>query len=245
MQPADIIIINAGQLLTMQGPKRARAGEEMNDVHALADAAVAIRSGRIVTVGSTDELTNSFDAQHTIDAQGRLVLPGFVDPHTHLVFAGTREHEMARKAAGETYLDILKSGGGINATVRATRKADKDVLFDLAMERLDMAAMHGTTTIEIKSGYGLEPDAERKMLEVINELALEHVLDIVPSFLGAHMRRQLSKSLVPFFDLFEFSGSFQMSLQFDQTACCLITVTQGQIFLPRQLKLFFCIVNGS
>ena len=187
MQPVDLIIINAGQLLTLDGPQRARAGEEMNDLNALADAAIAISDGRIVAVGATEELVRSLDAQTTIDALGRLVMPGFVDPHTHLVFAGSREHEMARKAAGETYLDILKSGGGINSTVRATRKANKDELFDLAMERLDLAATHGTTSIEIKSGYGLDPDAESKMLAVINELAEEHVLDVVPTFLGAHI----------------------------------------------------------
>jgi imidazolonepropionase len=187
MQPVDLIIINAGQLLTLEGPQHARAGEEMNDLNAIADAAVAIRDGRIVAVGATDELRRSFEAQDTLDAQGRLVMPGFVDPHTHLVFAGSREHEMARRAAGETYLDILKSGGGINSTVRATRKCDKEELFDLAMERLDLAAMHGTTSVEIKSGYGLDPDAESKMLAVINELSDEHVLDVVPTFLGAHI----------------------------------------------------------
>ena len=187
MQPADLLIVNAGQLATLEGPAHARAGEEMNDLGIIAGGAVAVKDGRVVAAGSTPELQRAFDAGKTVDAEGRLVMPGFVDPHTHLVFAGTREHEMARKAAGESYLDILKSGGGINSTVRATRKADASLLFDLGMERLDLMAMHGTTTVEIKSGYGLDPDAEEKMLRVINQLAQEHPLDVVATFLGAHI----------------------------------------------------------
>jgi len=187
VQHVDLLITHAGQLLTLNGPASARCGEEMNDLGLIDGGAAAIHEGKIVAVGPTVELKKQYSAEQHIDAEGRLVMPGFVDPHTHLVFAGTREHEMARKAAGESYLDILKSGGGINATVRATRAADADLLFDLGMERLDLMAMHGTTTVEIKSGYGLAPDAEVKMLRVINHLAVDHPLDIVPTFLGAHI----------------------------------------------------------
>ncbi|MBN1480263.1 imidazolonepropionase [candidate division KSB1 bacterium] len=184
----DLIIYNCGQLITMQGADRPRIGEEMNDLAVLPDGAVAAANGRIVAVGTTEEIRDQFrPVEEEINAESRLVMPGFVDPHTHLVFGGSREHEMARKAAGETYLDILKSGGGINSTVRATRKTDEEHLFQTALHRLNMVAMHGTTTIEIKSGYGLEPNAEAKLLRVINRLDQRHVLDVIPTFLGAHI----------------------------------------------------------
>ncbi len=185
---ADTLILHAGQLLTLRGGPLPRAGEQMNELSTIVDGGLAISDGKIIAVDDSDELIKQFrSVNHEIDAEGRLVLPGFVDPHTHLVFAGSREHEMARKAAGETYLDILKSGGGIHSTVRATRKADEEELFELGIRRLNLAAAHGTTSIEIKSGYGLEPYAEQKMLHVIQQLNKAHVLDIVPTFLGAHI----------------------------------------------------------
>lgn len=185
---ADLFIYNCKQLITLQGPERPRVGDEMNDLAIIPNGAVAVEGGRVVAVGPSDELKGHFEnIDHEIDADGRLVMPGFVDPHTHLVFGGSREYEMARKAAGESYLDILKSGGGINATVRATRKADEESLFLTGLHRLNMAAMHGTTTIEIKSGYGLEPNSEEKILRVINRLDQTHVLDVIPTFLGAHI----------------------------------------------------------
>ncbi len=186
IQP-DMLLYNA-QLVTLAGPHTPRSGEEMNELPIVPNGAVAISDGDIITVGYSDDVLHEYpDAAQKIDADGRVVLPGFVDPHTHLVFGGSREHEMARKAAGESYLDILKSGGGINSTVRSTRKASEEELFQKGLHWLNLAAAHGTTTIEIKSGYGLEPNAEEKILRVINRLNDAHVLDIIPTFLGAHI----------------------------------------------------------
>ena len=184
---ADTIIFNAGTVLTLAGPDRPRKGLEMEELAPILDGAVAVHAGRILTVGPTAKILADYTAAEQIDAAGKLLMPGFVDPHTHLVFAGTRENEMARKIAGESYLDILKSGGGIHSTVAAVRQADEAELVRLGRNRLDQLAAHGTTTVEIKSGYGLSPAAEEKMLRVINRLALTHPLDIVPTFLGAHV----------------------------------------------------------
>lgn len=183
----DLLIYNCS-LATLAGPNRPRTGDEMNDLALVPNGAVAVANGDIVDIGDSQEMERLHaSASQKIDAYGRLVMPGFVDPHTHLVFGGSREHEMARKAAGESYLDILKSGGGINSTVRATRKADENELYQKGMQWLNLAASHGTTTIEIKSGYGLEPNAEEKILSVINRLNEAHVLDVIPTFLGAHI----------------------------------------------------------
>lgn len=113
-------------------------------------------------------------------------MPGFVDPHTHLIFAGSREDEIIMKLQGKSYLEILKEGGGILKTVKETRKANKKTLFDLTKKRLDDMLKYGTTTVEIKSGYGLTTKDEIKLLEVINELDEKHVVDVIPTFMGAH-----------------------------------------------------------
>jgi imidazolonepropionase len=126
------------------------------------------------------------EAETIIDCTGKTVMPGFVDPHTHLVFAGSRERELGMKLRGMTYMEILQSGGGILSTVKATRGAGKERLFEQSRKRLDMMMSFGTTTAEAKSGYGLDKETELKMLEVINNLDASHPMDIVPTFLGAH-----------------------------------------------------------
>jgi imidazolonepropionase len=185
-QPADLIVHNSSTMLTLAGPNRPRVGVEMRDLSPIANGAVVISEGRIVAVGG-EELSAVYEAREIIDAEGRLVMPGFVDVHTHLIFAGSREDEMARKIAGESYLDILKDGGGINATVRAVRAATEAQLYDSAHRRLTQLLMHGTTTVEIKSGYGLNADAELKLLRVISRLQKNHPSDVVATFLGAHI----------------------------------------------------------
>ncbi len=173
-----LLVKNASQLLTVAGGVR----RQNYDLEIVENGAVLIDGDRIVEVGTTRELKSSAEVE--IDASGRVVMPGFVDPHTHLVFAGTRENELYMKLQGKTYLEILKMGGGILRTVKATRNATKEELKKEMRKRLDYMLSNGTTTAEAKSGYGLNLEAERKMLEVINEI--EHPVELVPTFLGAH-----------------------------------------------------------
>ncbi|MBI5646621.1 MAG: imidazolonepropionase [Ignavibacteriae bacterium] len=182
----DLLLYNASQLVTVAaGGARVKTGGAMRDIGVIEDGAVGINDGVITFVGHTDDIEIERAAQ-AVNAMGRVVLPGFVDAHTHLVFAGAREREFARRVAGETYAQIAASGGGINTTVRATREARHIDLIESALHRLDSCLSFGTTTVEIKSGYGLDVESEIKILEVVNELKDLHVVDIVPTFLGAH-----------------------------------------------------------
>jgi imidazolonepropionase len=174
-------------VLTLAGPTRPRIGKEMNELSPVILGAIAIDDGRIVAVDRGTAILEQYAADEMIDAGQRLVMPGFVDSHTHLVYAGSRADEMQRKIAGETYLDILKSGGGIHATVRAVRTASKESLYQQASIRLDQLLAHGTTTVEIKTGYGLNAETEYKLLQVIAELQRRHSVDVVATFLGAHV----------------------------------------------------------
>lgn len=182
----DLLIFNAAQVVTVAANgRRSLAGTEMRDLGVIRDGAVGVKDGKIVFVGKSDDVSFS-DAAQTMNAMGKTVLPGFADPHTHLVFAGHRELDFARRIAGASYAEIAESGGGINTTVKATRAATPVELIEYALHRLDSALGFGTTTIEIKSGYGLDLENELKMLEVIRELQSLHVVEIVPTFLGAH-----------------------------------------------------------
>ena len=184
---ADLLITHASQLLTIpahdQGPQR---GDRLGDLSIVADGALAVSNGTIVDRGPTVDLAARYQAAHTIDASGRVVMPGFVDPHTHVVFAGDRANEFERRIAGATYMEIMQAGGGIMSTVRATRAASVAELVDQTRARLDRMLAHGTTTVEAKTGYGLEMTAELKLLDVIARLAAEHPIELVPTFLGAH-----------------------------------------------------------
>ncbi|MCA8961693.1 MAG: imidazolonepropionase [Planctomycetes bacterium] len=147
---------------------------------------VAVSDGRIVGVGTHEEIEGRYRAEHRIDGSGRLLTPAFVDSHTHLVFAGDRSHEFARRCSGASYEEIASAGGGIRASVRATRAASEEELFDLALARAVRMLSLGTTTIEIKSGYGLDLETELRMLRVIRRLGQELPIRIVPTFMGAH-----------------------------------------------------------
>ena len=181
---ADILITNIGQLLTMdvKGPVK---GSRMNDIAILADAAVAIVDSKVSWVGSAKKAAD-IQADRVIDAEGKLVTPGLVESHTHLVFGGSREEEMAMKQQGVPYLDILAKGGGILSTVRSTREASYDTLLERTLFHLDRMAMHGITTVEAKSGYGLNEETEMKQLNVAKEANAQHPLDVVSTFMGAH-----------------------------------------------------------
>lgn len=185
MQQVDLLIIHAAQLITCASDKPKR-GAAMRDVGLINDGAVSIHDGRFIAVGTTAEITAEYQAQNTIDASGKVVCPGFVDPHTHLVYAGNRLNEFELRIQGTPYLEILKAGGGILSTVQATRAASVDKLVASAKKRLDTMLAHGTTTVEIKTGYGLDTETELRMLQAIEVLHRQHRIDLVPTFLGAH-----------------------------------------------------------
>ncbi len=181
----DLIVHHAAQLLTIAGtvPRRGLALRDLNIIH---DGAVAIHGATIVAVGTTAEVNAQYRATLTLDARGRVVLPGFVDPHTHAVWAGDRAHEFEQRVAGATYMEIMRAGGGIASTMRATRAASLDQLVNETRPRLDRMLAHGTTTAEVKTGYGLNLDDELKLLDVIRLLDEDHAIDLVPTYLGAH-----------------------------------------------------------
>jgi imidazolonepropionase len=185
----DLLIKNASELLTLQGGKSPKKGKEMTELGIIKGGAVAVSGDKIFAVGKTKEVEDAVELSSKtkiIDAKGKTVMPGFVDPHTHLIFAGSREDELKLKLEGKSYLDILKMGGGILRTVRETRKASEEDLFLTAKKVLNRMLKFGTTTVEAKSGYGLDTDTEIKCLEVIKRLDGEHAIDLVPTFLGAH-----------------------------------------------------------
>lgn len=187
MKRVDKIVINANQLLTMSGKKGPRVGvEEMNDLGIIENGAFAIKEGYIAGVGTTDDILDNYMAEEVIDANDCVVLPGFVDPHTHPIFVHTRENEFEMRLQGKSYVDITLAGGGINSTLQTTQNAEKEDLYDLAVKRINKMISCGTTTIEAKSGYGLSTESEIKQLEVIAQLKKDLPVDIVSTFLGAH-----------------------------------------------------------
>lgn len=182
----DLLITHAAQLLTLAAPGP-RTGPALADLGLVEDGAVACRDGRIVAVGPTREVLAQVDsAAETLDARGRVVMPGFVDAHTHVVYAGDRAAEFEQRVQGATYLEIMAAGGGIMSTVRATRAASLDQIIEQTRARLDRMLRLGTTTVEAKTGYGLDRDTERKMLQAIAALDRTGPLDLVPTYLGAH-----------------------------------------------------------
>ncbi len=182
-----IAIVNIGQLVTLAGSTRPRTGSELNDLAIINDAAMLIESGRIVATGKYSDLKSQISSGSTeIDAEGRCVTPGFVDAHTHLIFAGNRAAEFEQRIAGATYQQIAAAGGGILRTVALTRAASEDELLAAARRHRDWMLRSGTTTIEAKSGYGLDRDTELKMLRVIARLNAEGRARIIPTLLAAH-----------------------------------------------------------
>ncbi len=184
----NLLIKNIKQLVTVSTKgKPYKSGTEMRDLGIIENAAVMIQDGLFSWIGPSTKLSQEpDDSIDTIDASNLIALPGFVDSHTHTVFAGSRENEFALRTEGKSYQEIAVSGGGILSTVSATRETSKKELKKLASRHLDTMLKQGTTTVEIKSGYGLNEDAEIKMLYIINELGDEGLMNIVPTFLGAH-----------------------------------------------------------
>ncbi|HZE70268.1 MAG TPA: imidazolonepropionase [Pyrinomonadaceae bacterium] len=180
-------VINCAQLVTLSGPARSRAGAELRELGIISDGAMLVRDGAIESVGSRREIESRIDQSvDVVDAGGRIALPGFVDAHTHPVFAGTRANEFEERASGATYQEIAARGGGIQSTVRATRAASADQLVHAGKRYAEWFLRCGTTTVEAKSGYGLTLEDEIKMLRAIRSLNDETPLNYVPTFLGAH-----------------------------------------------------------
>lgn len=180
-------VVNIGHLVTLAGPARARAGPELRELGIIADGALLIEDGRITAVGAYADLHSRIASDViVIDAEHRCVTPGFVDAHTHLVFAGNRADEFEKRIAGATYQEIAAGGGGILRTVKMTRAASEGELLAGARRHCDWLLRGGTTTLEAKSGYGLDRDTELKMLRVLRRLEEEGPARIVPTLLAAH-----------------------------------------------------------
>jgi imidazolonepropionase len=183
---SSIAVLHASQLVTLAGPKRPRAGRELSELAIIPDGGMLVRDGRIDVVGPSSEIKKKAGDAEVFDARGKLVLPGFVDAHTHLVFAGNRLDDFERRARGDTYEQIAKAGGGIWSTVEKTRAANDADLLMQAKKHADWFLGCATTTVESKSGYGLSVEDELKILRVMRRLNQETPLEIVPTFLGAH-----------------------------------------------------------
>jgi imidazolonepropionase len=181
-----LLFVNASQVVTCEGPARARRGSEMQDAVVRTDVGVAVIGERIAAVAPISELRERYRAAREIDCRNGVLVPGFVDSHTHGVFGRPRFDEQEMRAAGLDYMEIARRGGGIHSSVRDLRSKTEDTLFELAYERLLRLARFGTTTVELKSGYGLSLDDELKTLRVIRRLASALPLRVVPTFLGAH-----------------------------------------------------------
>jgi len=181
---ADLLIHSAAQLLTLAGgPQR---GRELGRLGIIDDGGVAVAGTRIVAVGPSSELKRRYRPRQEIDARGKVVLPGFIDPHTHVVWSGDRAAEFELRLQGATYMQIMAAGGGIASTVKHTRQSSVETLMETTRPRLARMLAHGTTTAEAKTGYGLEIGAEIRMLDAILRLDAEGPLDLAPTFLGAH-----------------------------------------------------------
>ena len=182
----DLLFVNAAQVVTCAGPARARKGKEMGDAGILPNTAVAVSKGRIAMIGAAQDLERVFSDAQIVDCRGGVLTPGLVDSHTHAVFGKPRFEEHELRASGMDYMEIASQGGGIHASVRDFRSRSEDELYNLAAPRLKELASYGTTTLEIKSGYGLSADDELKALRVIGRLAERQPMRIVATWLGAH-----------------------------------------------------------
>ncbi len=182
----DLLIINAKELLTLTGSDNPRTGSEMNELGIINNGAIAVKDEKIIAVGTTEEITADFQTEKIIDASDKVVMPGFVDPHTHPVFKQTRENEFEMRIKGRSYIEISQSGGGIRSSIAGVRETSEEELYKLAEKRINKIISNGTTTLEAKSGYGLSTKSEIKMLKVIKKLDENLPIDIIPTFLGAH-----------------------------------------------------------
>lgn len=184
-----LVIKNIEKLITLRGDNKARTKEELRDIGVISNGIIALSGDKIIYVGEGDLPHNIIVDEDTIviNGEGKTVTPGLIDSHTHLVHGGSRENELAMKLKGVSYLDILAAGGGIHSTVKATKEASFDQLYHKAKKSLDIMLSYGVTTVEAKSGYGIDDfDTEIKQLEVAKKLNEDHPVDIVSTFMAAH-----------------------------------------------------------
>ncbi len=193
VHPAQVLIKDISQLITLApaiiDKTKPRCGLDLQELGIIENGAVATAKDKIISIGTTNNVLSEIDIDsktEIISGKNKTVTPGFIDPHTHLIFSGTRENELTLKLEGKTYMQILQSGGGILKTVHATRNATLDELVNQGKRRLDTMLKFGTTTVEGKSGYGLKTESELKSLEAMSILNRTHPVDIVSTFLGAH-----------------------------------------------------------
>lgn len=182
-----ILVKHAAELVTVSGFEK-KSGRDMQDLGIITDGAVVMEGDKIVDVGTTAAILSRHNERdhEVINATGKAVLPGFIDPHTHFVFGGYRAEEFGMRLEGKSYMDIMAAGGGIASTTEATREESFDMLYHKGVTRLDQCLRYGVTTVEGKSGYGLDHDTELKQLRVMKKLSSDHPVDVVPTFMGAH-----------------------------------------------------------
>lgn len=187
MKKGNVIIKNASQVITCSGLE-GKFGKDMNNINVIENATVVVEDGIIKEIGSLEDILKKYNEKHfeIVDASNKAVLPGFVDSHTHFVFGGFRAEEFSWRLNGESYMDIMNKGGGIVNSVRGTREATEDELYESAKKRLDSMIHFGVTTVEGKSGYGLDYETELKQLRVMDRLQKDHSIDICKTFMGAH-----------------------------------------------------------
>lgn len=186
MIEADLILYNTSQVHTCASQGKPKKGKSMSDTGAIEQGAIAIKEGVILEVAPQSEIQKRYGSSKKLDVGGMAVCPGFIDPHTHIVFAGNRINEFEQRVSGSTYLEIMAAGGGIMSTARAVREASVQDLVEQSLPRLQKMTEYGMTTIEIKTGYGLDLPSEMKMLQAIEQLAGLSPVTILPTFLGAH-----------------------------------------------------------
>jgi len=183
----ELLIENAAELVTLQGGSLGPfLGRRVSELGIIRRGSLAISEGRIAAIGTGGRLRRKFESERAIDATGKVVMPSFVDPHTHIVFAGYREDEFEMRIKGVPYMKLLRKGGGILETVKETRRATESKLLENTMKTLDVMLRHGTTTVEAKTGYGLNIKDEIKCLRVLRQADEKHQVDVTPTFLGAH-----------------------------------------------------------
>jgi imidazolonepropionase len=186
MEQVDLLVVNAGQLCIVPGNAGPQRGDDLGFLGIIPSGAIAVAEGRIVAIGTSDEIRAAYEASMLLDAAGRCVVPGFVDPHTHLPWHGDRAGEFEQRLAGASYMEIMAAGGGIMSTVRATRSATVDELVAANLPRLERMLTYGTTSAEAKSGYGLDTGSEIKQLDAMHALNRQQPVELAYTFLPAH-----------------------------------------------------------